>query len=439
MIPMRQPTGERLPAVTPLIGYGGGAYGAQTYGLLCLGATAAQLWPGVQITMFRRTYPELDGPGAAMQKAYEVMAGGTDTDGGREWDWENKSAFYFRHCQNLADVYKYQSQQIDILLIDEGTHFIWPIIDFLLTRNRASGSRLPGFAPFAVIASNPGNVGHVWYSDIYDVLKKQGEHEQVKRTVNPNQKPQKIFFIPALLDDNPIGVAIDPDYDARLQRSDDMLYRALRKGDWTVLAGQMFPGWNKDRIACTPFEIPDHWPRWRALDYGLAHPWVAGWAARDPQSGRLFIYRAVSKAGLTDTEQAQMMADMTPPAEQITVTYASPDMWAKKTEQNRVFTAVDEYREHTVMLTKADDDRKRGVVKIHGLLVDLLDGLPAIQVFSTYYDIFSCMESLIRDEADREDVLKVDGDDPFDMLKYLLTNQKLPERKPSQSKSLWAH
>jgi len=426
-IPMYRATGEWKPAVADTIGYGGAAYGGKSYALLILARVAAELLPGVQIAYFRRTYPELDGPGAAFQKSYEIFGGAAhNSDGGREWNFPNGSQFYFRHCQNEADRFNYQSQQIDILLSDESTHFTWLIMDYLLTRNRVSGD-IPHFKPFAVLPSNPGNVGHAWYSQLFDVEQKHGEHEQVKRTQNPNGKYSTIYFIPAFLEDNAIGVSRDPGYEERLMERDPEIARALRYGDWTIFAGQAFPNWTRERIACKAFEIPDHWAKWRATDYGFVHPWTAAWYTVDPATRRVYIYRAILKDGLSDTQQAELIRDMTAPDERITVTYASPDMWARKTAKNRVFTAVDEYKDVGIILTRADDDRLNGKRKIDRLLFDMPDGKPGIQVFENYYDVFKCMSTVVRDDRNPEDVKKVDGDDAYDMLRYGLTNMKQPQ------------
>jgi hypothetical protein len=357
-----------------------------------------------------------------------------DRDGGKEWSWKEGSLFFFRHCQNEQDVYSYQSQQIDILLVDEATHFSWMIIDYLLTRNRASGEiKVPGFKPFAVLCSNPGNIGHQYYSQVFDVEGPNASparpHEVVKQVMNPNGKNSQTYFIPAFLEDNKIGVAADPGYEDRLMQRDAEIARALRYGDWTVFAGQAFPSWTKDRIACKPFEIPEHWPRWRALDYGFVHPFVTGWATVDPIKKRLFIYRSVVKSELTDTQQASLINAMTPPNERITITYASPDMWARKTQGAKVFTSVDEYKTEGVLLTRADNDRLGGKRKIDRLLYDLPDGSPGIQVFEPYYNDFKCMTTLVRDSKNPEDVEKVDGDDPYDMIRYMLTNMNQPQKK----------
>lgn len=429
-VPMYRPSGERRGAVADVIGYGGAAFGGKTYGNLILARVAAELWPGVQIAFFRRTYSQLDGPGAAIQTAYDVFGGAAqDSNSGREWTWPNGSAVYFRPCQHARDVYSYQSQQIDILLMDETTHFTWFIVDYLLTRNRSTIDAA-GFRPFAVLPSNPGNVGHAWYAQVFDVEKKFGGHEQVKRTENPNGKHSSVYFIPALLEDNQVGVSRDPGYEGRLMERDPEVARALRHGDWSIFSGQAFPSWTRERNACPEFDIPEWWPRWRALDYGFVHPFACGWFTTNPDTGRVYAYRAVMKSELTDQQQARLIKQMTPPGERIPFTYASPDMWARKTSGAKIFTSVDEYRDEGVTLTRADDDRLGGKRKIDRLLVEMPDGLPGIQVFEPYYDIFRCMSTLVRSSANPEDVEKVDGDDPYDMLRYGLTNTNPAPRKP---------
>lgn len=104
-------------------------------------------------------------------------------------------------------------------------------------------------------------------------------------------------------------------------------------------------------------------------------------------------------------------------------------MWsrsAKKTGNAKVQTSVDEFKAEGVILTQADNDRINEDSKIHRLLQDGPDGKPMIQVFEDFYPVFEVMETLVREDVmigkNPEDVKKVDGDDPFDMLKYLLTN-----------------
>lgn len=50
----------------------------------------------------------------------------------------------------------------------------------------------------------------------------------------------------------------------------------------------------KDQVMCEPIEIPDHWPRLAAMDFGgvseKSHPSAAGWAAVDEENDTIYIY-----------------------------------------------------------------------------------------------------------------------------------------------------
>lgn len=411
-----------------LIGYGGAAFGGKSDGLLGLAAIAAMAYPGCRIGFFRRTFPELEGAGGAIERSREIFSTiGTYNETRHRWQFITGSALYFNHVQHEADVHQYQSQQFDILLIDEATSFTWAIVDYLLTRNRATIDNLP--RPFCVMTTNPGNVGHVWYSQLFDVTGLLGEHRQVKRVQNPNGAYVNSYFIPAFVEDNPIGLGRDPEYVERLEQRDPEIARALRYGDWTVFAGQAFRTWSRARHVVEPFEIDPTFTRWVSLDYGFVHPWVAYWWAKDPNNGRLYIYREAYYSGLTDRQQARKIKDMTAPDEQISFYFASPDMWARKNVANVVTTSADEYRQEGIVLTRADNDRLSGKRKIDRLLVDLPDGKPGIQVFDTCKNLTRVMPILVRAEKDPEDVEKVDGDDPYDAMRYGLTNTRVGSQK----------
>jgi len=411
--------------VSRLIGYGGAAFGGKTDAAIGLAMVAAFAFPGVRIGLFRRNFTELEGPDGPIERSRELLAGITEYNAGQHrHTFPTGSRLYFHHCATEDDRYNYQSQAWDILLIDEATHFTWPIVDYLITRNRPTIDH-PDLTPFVGMMTNPGNVGHEWYSQLFDVLKTSGGHRQVKRVLTPNGKYEQSYFIPALLEDNPIGLERDPEYADRLEARDPDVARALRYGDWSVFAGQAFPTWQHNRIACPPREIPLWWPKWRAIDYGYEHPWACGWFAKDPDKDRLYVYRAISLSGLTDERQIAMVKDSTAPEENILFTFASPDMWERKNKDDIVFTTADVYEKGGVVLTRANNDRLGGKRRLHGLMLDKPDGKPGIQVFEPYYSVFGCMVTLIKDPKNPEDVKKVDGDDPYDMLRYGLTNLNL--------------
>lgn len=420
------------PAASPmarLIGYGGAAFGGKTDLDLGAAGLAAMAFPGAKIGFFRRTYPELEGADGAIERSMEMFTDlGTYNHGSHTWTFFTGSGLYFRHCQNENDRYQYQSQAWDILIIDEATHFTWAIIDYLITRNRPTGD-IPGLVPFTLATTNPGNVGHGWYLRVFDPQGIDGPHETVKRRLTPNDTYEHTVFVPAFLEDNPIGLERDPEYPNRLEARDPEVARALRFGDWSVFEGQAFPQWSRERHVIHPFMIPETWARWRSVDYGLVHPMCALWFAEEPDTGRLYVYRELHQSNLTDTQQARRILSLTPPEERIWFTYASPDMWSKKTVQDIITTSADEYMGEGVALTRADNDRLSGKRKIDRLLANGPDGKPMLQIFSTCTALIGTMPLLVRDEKRPEDVMKMDGDDAYDSLRYGLTSVAGKKRK----------
>ena len=64
-------------------------------------------------------------------------------------------------------------------------------------------------------------------------------------------------YVPARLEDNPSLLQQDPGYEARLEGlGDSALVRALRHGDWDIVAGGLFDDlWSRERHVAAPFRI----------------------------------------------------------------------------------------------------------------------------------------------------------------------------------------
>jgi len=178
------------------------------------------------------------------------------------------------------------------------------------------------------------------------------------------------------------------------------------------------------------YELPSWYPRWMALDYGFTHPMSVHWFAMDPDNGRIFVYREVVQAGLTDRKQAKLIKGVELPDEKIGVRYASPDMWGQKNVDDKITTSADEFKAEAVLLTKADNDRLNGKRKIHRALANLPDGDPGLIVLDNCPILIKTMPSLVRSKTNPEDVEKKDGDDPYDSLRYGFTRMPAGEVEP---------
>lgn len=71
---------------------------------------------------------------------------------------------------------------------------------------------------------------------------------------------------------------------------------ARTKGIPMMGEGMVFPIADED-ILCTPFKIPDHYPRLAAVDFGINHYAAGVWMAIDPDSDTVYLTDAYRKKG----------------------------------------------------------------------------------------------------------------------------------------------
>jgi hypothetical protein len=62
-----------------------------------------------------------------------------------------------------------------------------------------------------------------------------------------------------------------------------------RKGIPMMGTGLIWP-FKEEEIAIEPFNIPRHWPRLCAVDFGMDHPFAAAWIAWDRDTDTIYLY-----------------------------------------------------------------------------------------------------------------------------------------------------
>lgn len=270
----------------------GGAAGPGKSHLL---RVAAILWsleiPGLQVYIFRRTFPDLmknhmEGPGSFPVLLADLIEKKRARINYAESyiAFNNRSKIFLCHCQYEQDVYKYKGAEIHVLMPDELTSFTETIYRFLRGRVRLGGLKVPekyqGLFPRIVAGSNPGDVGHNWVKASFIDNAPAYEIKDMPRGDGGMRRQ----FIPAVLEDNPTLTDNDPDYELRLEGlGDPALVRAMRDGDWDIVAGGMFDDlWRRDIHVIEPFEIPQSWYVDRSFDWGSSKPFSVGfWAESD--------------------------------------------------------------------------------------------------------------------------------------------------------------
>jgi hypothetical protein len=273
--------------------YGGAAGGGKSH----LMRRAAIQWcrwvPGLQVYLFRREFPDLfknhmEGPSSFPP----LLARDLETGDARiiwhknQIRFENGSVIHLCHAQHEKDVLGYQGSEIHVLLIDELTQWTASMYRYLRGRVRLGGLRVPAWIahlfPRILCSANPGGVGHTWVKADFVDFAPEGEI----RTAPRKDGGMRRQFIRSLLEDNPTMLANDPDYADRLEGlGDPALVRAMRLGDWDIVAGGMFDDvWDRRVHVLPPFRVPVSWRIDRSFDWGSAKPFSVGWWAESDGS-----------------------------------------------------------------------------------------------------------------------------------------------------------
>jgi hypothetical protein len=357
--------------------------------------TYGEAWRGI---LFRRSFPELQ---ELIGRSLEIYpaSGGEWFAADKEWRWKNGAFLRMRYLERDADATRYQGHQYTWIGWDELTQ--WPSdygYRYLRARLR-SGAGVPTKRIRA--SANPGGAGHQWVK-AYFIDPAPGGYVPV---LNPATGMERMF-VPSRLRDNLILMANDPGYEGRLRGlGSPELVRAWLEGDWTVVTGAYFPEFSMARHVIAPMEMPAHWTRFRAMDWGSAKPFSVGWYAVSdgelPQfpRGALIKYREYyGSTGEPNVGVRMVPEDVAREikrrSEGETYAYSVCDP-AMFDTQTGPCIAETMYRAGGITFRPADNKRSRLVGE---------DERPMIYFFSTCRDTIRTLPALQHDDTKPEDV-----------------------------------
>jgi hypothetical protein len=286
---------------------------------------------------------------------------------------------------------------------------------------------------------NPGGPGHGWVKQRYIDPAPQGW-----KIIEENGS--KRIFIPAKLSDNKLLMENDPEYVDRLkQTGSPELVRAWLEGDWDVVEGAFFECWRSEKHVIHPFEIPDHWLKFRSFDWGSAAPFSVGWwavsdgtevdAAVYPK-GALIRYRewygaSAPNTGLKLTNEKIAEGIKQRETERITYGVADPSIFMVQGGPS----IAEQMAKAGVLWRRADNRRiggrgaMSGWAEMRSRMVG--DDFPMIYCFSTCVDSIRTIPSLPHDPHKAEDVDTNAEDHAADEWRYACMSRPWAKKKPA--------
>ena len=264
--------------------YGGAAGGGKSHAMRVIAIMFAFSVPNIQIYLFRRVFADLLKNHVEGATGFRILLAPWIKEKQvkiteEEITFSNGSKIYLCHCQHEKDMFKYQGAEMQVILIDELTHFTEKIYKFLRGRARLGGVIVPNHLkhklPFILCGSNPGGVGHEFVKQMFIDNCKPFE----VRKMNDDEGGMMRQYIPAKLADNPILVNNDPLYSNKLKGLGGSLAKAMLDGDWNAIEGAYFDNFNLDLHSIDFVNIPEYWFKIRAFDWGYSRPFCVLWGA----------------------------------------------------------------------------------------------------------------------------------------------------------------
>jgi len=410
---------HRCPANEIL--YGGAAGPGKSHALRQEALYWATRIDGLNVYLFRRTYPELEKNHILPSLAEFPIGYARYRDQKRRWEFPNGSIIHMCHSQHEKDIFQYQGAEVHLLLIDELTTFTEFMYDYIRARVRCTleipeewNHRIPGI----ICASNPGGIGHefvkrrwVDYVEPYAFRRASSREGGMLRS-----------YIPGLLEDNKILMERDPDYIKRLDGLPEPFRTAYKEGNWDIFVGQMFY-FQRDHHVCAPLPIPDNAQVYMTFDWGFGKPYSCGWWWADADGrlyrfGELYGWNGTVNEGIrqTDSQIAESIIEReielglrhinkTPTRKVLRL--AGHDCWAKKPDYKgggQGPTTMEVFARYNLYFSKGDPTRTLKIRQFHERLRIPDEGRPMVQIYNTCKHFIRTIPLLQANSNDIEDV-----------------------------------
>lgn len=411
--------------------FGGARGGGKTDGMLGEWAVhATRYGRDARGVFFRRELTQLE---EAIERAKQILQplGAVWHEQKKTMATQDGARLTFRYLDSDSDAEKYQGHSYTRIYVEELTNFPSPAP---LDRLKATLRSAAGVPCRFRATGNPGGPGHAWVKARY-VDPAPGGYQ-----VLTDEHGQQRVYIPSKLSDNRILTESDPHYADRIRASGSAaLVRAWLDGDWSVVEGAYFDGWDSSRHVCRPFTIPDHWTRIVAMDWGSARPFSVGWYAVSDGSrpgfarGALVRYREWYGASapnvglkLSAEQVANGIRSRCADGERIASWVCDPAMM----QRDGGPSIAERMSSAGIYWVGADNKRLPGWDQVRQRLAGDGDGLPMLVVFDTCRDLIRTLPGLCHDTRRPEDLDSDAEDHAADELRYACMSRPFVTNAP---------
>lgn len=380
---------EFFEATSRFVAYGGARGGGKSWAARVKLILLALAHDGIQLLLLRRTLPQLrENHIIVLQRMLGEAAQYRESV--KEFNFPNGSRLKLGYCDGEQDVLQYQGQAYDVIFMEEATQFTEFQFQALTECNRSSGMMKEKFSPRMYLTCNPGGVGHSWVKRLF-----------IDRNYRASERDEDYTFIKSLVYDNEYLMKNSPEYVRVLENLPEARKKAMLYGEWDLFEGQYFPEFSREAHVIEPFEIPEHWRRYAALDYGL-DMLACMWIAMD-ELGNAFVYRELYESSLIISRAAEKILEMSV-GDEVEQYFAPPDLWNRRQDTGK--SAAEIFAENGVLLTKASNDRVAGWLNLKEWLkvFDCDCGRTSrLKFFRNCLNVIRCLPAIRFDEKNPND------------------------------------
>jgi hypothetical protein len=243
------------------------------------------------------------------------------------------------------------------------------------------------------------------------------------------------FFLPATIADNP---HIPDSYRASLKNLPDAEYKRFVEGDWDSMSGAALPELSAQHHLVPAFDVPKHWPRFMAFDWGYRHPFAVGLYTAS-EDGRVYKIDTLTGRGLSDAELQDYVRGALVARgytfKDFRYTVAGGDCWIVQSARTGIPapSTAETFTKNGWPLIQAADGPGSRVASLSNLRRYLAGGAQSAFAFMDTPGnrlCFEQMQGMMLDPDKAEDALKVDadehgegGDDLYDETRYGLMSR----------------